>query len=171
MKFEKGHWLLLPGVQASYPVYLVDVQIEPDSLILTGYDHQVRGRGDLLGGTTITARFTSPLPDVIRVQLTHFKGQLPQKPIFDLDYSLQNAAVCTGVDENCAWLSSGRPDGRHHEKWQMGIRISAQCPILTASGEKSIALMIKEERPICEKVFLWRLVSWSMDLGALWTIG
>src|SRR4030065_944913 len=143
MKFEKGHWLLLPGVQASYPVNLVDVQIEPDALVLTGYDHQVRGRGDLLGGTTITARFTSPLPDVIRVQLARFKGQLPQKPSFDLDYSLQNAAVCTGVDERCAWLSSGSLTVVTTRNGKWGFEFQRNGRSLTASGEKSIALMTK----------------------------
>ena len=44
-------------------------------LIVQGYDHDIYGRSSYLHGTMITARFSSPLPDVIRVQLFHHKGR------------------------------------------------------------------------------------------------
>ena len=144
MKFEKGHWLLQPGVQATYMVDIVDVQVEADALVLTCYDHQVRSRGDLLAGTTIMARFTSPMLDVIRVQLTHFKGQLLKKPIFDLDYSLKNETVKTGIDESHAWLTSGRLAVVTSRNGKWGIEFQRDGKPLTASGEKSPALFTKE---------------------------
>ena len=87
MKFDQGAWRLLPGTAAVYPVTVVDVQIEPDALVVTGYDRSIQGRWSYLDGTSITARFTSPMPDVIRVQLTHFKGRRKRLPAFDLDYA------------------------------------------------------------------------------------
>ena len=48
------------------------------------------------------------MPDVIRVQLTHFKGRRPRQPAFDLDYARTNPDVSTGQDETHAWLNAGR---------------------------------------------------------------
>lgn len=108
MKFDDGQWRVLPGTKAVFPVTVVDVQIEPDALIITGYDHVIHSRGNYLEGTIITARFSSPMPDVIRVQLTHFKGRRERLPVFDLDYSATNAQATIGRDEHQAWLKAGR---------------------------------------------------------------
>jgi alpha-D-xyloside xylohydrolase len=107
MKFEQGQWAILPDTQAIYPNTIVDVHVEPDALVVTGYDHYVHTRNSFIHGTIITARFTSPMPNVLRVQLTHFKGRRERLPIFDLDYNLSNAALSTGQDEHQAWLKTG----------------------------------------------------------------
>ncbi|MCC6801847.1 MAG: alpha-xylosidase, partial [Anaerolineae bacterium] len=107
MKFDHGYWQLLAGTEAIHPLTIVDVRVEPDALVVTGHNHQIRVRNDYIHGTTITARFTSPMPNVIRVQLTHFKGQKPQTPAFDLDYARTNPDVRTGKDDHQAWLQAG----------------------------------------------------------------
>ncbi len=106
MKFNYGHWVMLPGTQAITPVTVVDVRLEPDTLTVTGYSHRVHHRGDMLEGTILTARFTSPMAGVIRVQLTHFKGRQEARPAFDLDYRLTNPAASSGQDEKSAWLDA-----------------------------------------------------------------
>ncbi len=108
MKFDDGQWRQLPGTKAIFPATVVDVQLEPDALTITGYDHVIHSRGDYLEGSIITARFTSPLPDVIRVQLSHFKGRRERLPVFDLDYSATNPNATTGRNEHQAWLKAGR---------------------------------------------------------------
>jgi alpha-D-xyloside xylohydrolase len=144
MRFEKGHWQLLPGVQAIYPISIVDVQADSDALVITGYDHTIRQRGDFLGGTTISARFTSPLTNVIRVELTHFKGQRQRLPAFDLDYSLRNEKAEIGLDTKRAWLNCGdlsvviARDGKWGYEFQRGGKP------LVGSFEKSTALMSKD---------------------------
>ena len=47
------------------------------------------------------------MPNVIRVQLTHFKGRYERMPAFDLNYSLTNAGVEVAQNETHAWLKSG----------------------------------------------------------------
>lgn len=107
MKFNHGHWQLLPGTQAIYPITIVDVQAEADALTISGYDHVIYSRGSYLEGSLFTARFTSPLSDVIRVEVAHFKGRRERTPAFDLDYSLSNPEVSVGQDEHHAWLKAG----------------------------------------------------------------
>jgi alpha-D-xyloside xylohydrolase len=108
MKFDLGQWERLPGTQAIYPMTITDVVVEKDALTLSGYDHYIHNRGSFIHGTLITARFTSPMPNVIRVQLDHFRGRQQRQPMFDLDYTRTNPDVETGRDETQAWLKTGQ---------------------------------------------------------------
>lgn len=107
MKFELGQWFLLPDVEAIYPRTVTNVLLEDDALIMQGYDHDIYSRSSYLHGTLITARFSSPMPNVIRVQLWHHKGRKPRTPAFDLNYDLCNQSAEITCDENSAWLKTG----------------------------------------------------------------
>ena len=107
MKFNKGQWLLQADTSVIYPITITDVLVEADALTISGYDHRVHNRNSFIHGTIISARFTSPLPNVIRVELTHFKGRQPRLPDFDRDYTLRNAGVENGRDDQRAWLTAG----------------------------------------------------------------
>lgn len=141
MKFEQGYWQLLPDTQAIFPMSVVDVQVENDALVVTGYDHTIVNRNDFLHGTILTARFTAPMPDVIRVQLTHFKGRRPQQPDFELDYARTNPSVEIGVDADSAWLRSGSLSVvlPAHGRW--GIEFRRGDEVVTSSGREATALM------------------------------
>ncbi|WP_119070242.1 alpha-xylosidase [Aggregatilinea lenta] len=144
MKFDEGYWRLLPGTKAIYPVSVEDVRTDPDALTVTTYYRTVEARSDYLNGTIITARFTSPLPNVIRVQLTHFKGQRQKLPVFDLDYSLSNPDVEIGRDETHAWLRSGDVSVvvPTSGEWQMDVLRGDQP--LTASEPKAAGLFAQD---------------------------
>jgi alpha-D-xyloside xylohydrolase len=141
MKFNCGHWRLLPGTEAIYPLSVVDVRVEPDALVITGYDRAIQGRWNYLDGAIITARFSSPMPDVIRVQLTHFKGRREGLPVFDLDYAATHSGVSTGRDEHHAWLKTGSlsvvvpTEG----EWQFAFQRDGQP--LTGSETQAVGLL------------------------------
>ena len=137
MKFNNGHWQLLPGTQAIYPLSVVDIQIEPEALIVTGYSHAVHSRNDLIDGTSITARFSSPFPNCIHVQLTHFKGRQPRLPAFDLGSSLSNPEISIGQDERVAWLKAGNLEVQVpvESEWQYHFFRDGQ--VLTGSDHSS----------------------------------
>jgi alpha-D-xyloside xylohydrolase len=141
MKFNFGHWQLLPGTQATYPVTVVDAITQPDALVVTGYSKPIRGRGDLIDGTVITARISSPLPGAIRVQLTHFKGQRPRLPVFDLDYALTNPSVSTSRDGRSAWLDAGTLRVRVPLEGQWRYTFERDGERLTASEPEAVVLM------------------------------
>ncbi|HEX3051768.1 MAG TPA: hypothetical protein VHP83_14010, partial [Aggregatilineaceae bacterium] len=142
MKFNRGHWEILPGTEAIYPATIVDTVVEPDSIMITGYDHTIQARWNYIHGTSITARFSSPMPNVIRVQLTHFKGLREHLPAFDLQDA--HPAVSTGRDEHHVWLKSGNlsvvapVDG----VWQFAFQRDDQP--LTASEEHAIGLFTQQ---------------------------
>lgn len=140
MKFDLGRWSLLPNTQAIYPISVADVCTEPDTLIVRGYDRPVRSRGDYIEGATITALFSSPLPDVIRVQLAHFKGRRERLPVFDLDYALSNPTASIGRDAQQAWLNAGHLSVvvPTQGEWRFAFRRDDQS--LTESEPRAVGL-------------------------------
>ncbi|MCA9912439.1 MAG: alpha-xylosidase [Anaerolineae bacterium] len=144
MKFELGQWFLLPGVEAIYPRTVTNVILEEDALILQGYDHDVHGRSSYLHGTLITARFTSPLPNVMRVQLWHHKGRKPRNPAFDLQYELSNQAIEIDRNEHEAWLKTGNLSVHVPTEGEWQFTFQRNGKLLTDSGYKAVGLFEKD---------------------------
>jgi alpha-D-xyloside xylohydrolase len=141
MKFEFGRWYIPPGLEAIYPVSVQDARAEDGSFLITGYNKAGRSRGELIDGTIITARFSSPLPDVIRVQLTHFKGRQPRRPAFDLDTGRTNPKAQAGGDSEQVWLKAGRLEVRSAARGDWGFAFLRDGQPLTASGPHDVGLM------------------------------
>ncbi|QPC83440.1 alpha-xylosidase [Phototrophicus methaneseepsis] len=144
MKFEEGLWRLLPDVEAIYPRTITHVSTEGDALTVSGYDHEIWSRASYLHGTLITVRFTAPMPDVIRVQIKHFKGRKPRLPEFDLDYEQNNTDVEVGSDENESWLKSGGLTLRVPNEGNWHYSFYRDGALLTQSEMKALGLFQKQ---------------------------
>lgn len=144
MKFNLGQWFLLPGVEAIYPASITDVSTEDGALTIQGYDHHIHTRSSFIHGSIVTARFTSPMPGVIRVQLTHHKGRRERTPAFDLDYAQHNASATTGCDDHNVWLDAGglKVIAPRSGEWHFAFERDGQP--LTASEWHSVGLFTKE---------------------------
>ncbi|MAT98138.1 MAG: alpha-xylosidase [Anaerolineaceae bacterium] len=106
MKFTDGYWHFREDVTPYFPVHVHDVQTESDALIVYGTTKRITQRGDTLNTGLLTVRFSSPMPDVIRVQLWHHKGQRPLHPTFALNYQ-PDTHVCVKNEADFASLTSG----------------------------------------------------------------
>ena len=113
MKFTAGYWQMRPGVTPHYPAHVHEVDVEQDkegrpaALVAYGPTKRLNHRGDTLNLPLLTARFSSPMENVIRVQLYHHKGTLPPKPQFEL-HAGPPPTVEVGNDAQAATLTSGR---------------------------------------------------------------
>src|SRR5262245_51357988 len=108
MKFTDGNWLLREGVQAFYPIEARDIKISHDTLPVYAPTRRIIHRRDPLTGPLLTIELSSPLPDVIRVKLTHFAGQVPKLPQFVRVAGRGAPHVTTADDDAAAMLTSGR---------------------------------------------------------------
>lgn len=91
MKFTDGYWLLRNGVEAHYAVQAYDVEKFMDesgfdALRVYAPERRIRDRGDTLNGGLLTIEYSSPAPDLIKVCMYHFSGNMTQSPKFDLKY-------------------------------------------------------------------------------------
>jgi alpha-D-xyloside xylohydrolase len=133
MKFSNGYWLLRDGVKAAHPVEVYDITQAAGELVVHAPTRPIRHRGDLLQGPVATVRFTSPMPDVIGVSLTHFQGERRRQPEF---------ALATGepyvhlTDES---LTSGALEVRVGRDWK--VEFVAGGRVLTASEGKGMGFL------------------------------
>ena len=111
MKFTDGYWQMQPGVTPYYAVHVHEVEATPDALTIYAPTQRLRGRGDTLNLPLLTVHLSSPMENVIRVQLYHHKGGRPPKPQFEL--KLQPAPDVIVRDEDAAaTLTSGQLTAR-----------------------------------------------------------
>jgi alpha-D-xyloside xylohydrolase len=135
MKFTDGNWMMQPGVKAHYPAEAHEIDTTENALTIYAPTRPIRHRGDTLQGPVLTVRFSSPMPDVIRVMLTHYAGRQargPHFPLFETDTD-----VTAEVTEEAATLTSGRLTARVSRKgW--GVEFVAEGRTVTRSGPRGM---------------------------------
>jgi len=143
MKFTDGYWMIRKGVQAFYPAQAYDVETARDSFTVYAPTKQVVHRGDALGGPLLTVEFSSPMPDVIRVKLTHFSGQQPKPPEFMLpEQTTSNVTI--GNDDKATTLTSGRLSVRVPRENAWRVEFIAAGHIVTSSGPRGMGIIEME---------------------------
>ena len=60
MKFDFGHWNILPDTEALYPLAITNAYEDAESLTIQGYSKPVQGRWSFLDGAMVSVRFSSP---------------------------------------------------------------------------------------------------------------
>ena len=139
MKFTDGYWMLRDGVQASYPHEVLDVTTAPGSFSVYAPTQAIRHRGDLLKGPVVTLDYSSPMPDVIGVTVTHFAGEEVREPRFTLHEEDPGAVVA--ADDDGVVLTSGALSVRVARTGGWRVEFSAGGRVLTSNGPKSTAVM------------------------------
>jgi alpha-D-xyloside xylohydrolase len=84
MKFTDGYWQMRPGMTPHYAAQLYDATIEDNVLTVYAPTRKLQGRGATISLPVLTVQFSSPMENVIRVQLVHHKGKIPHKPEFTI---------------------------------------------------------------------------------------
>ena len=85
MKFNKGQWVLKPGVTAYNCEQIRDYRLSSDGCALTLFALPHRNTGPCLDSTALELKVTSPQPDMIRVQAVHFKGDRKKYAKFQIE--------------------------------------------------------------------------------------
>lgn len=140
MKFTDGYWLMRNGVRAYYPAQAYDVAATPESLTVYAPTHPIRQRGATLAGPLLTIDFSSPMPDVIRVKLTHFAGQQPKQPQFQI-FEDPETDITVSADDAAATLTSGRLTVRvpRGDRWR--VEFMADDRVVTSSGYRGMGII------------------------------
>ena len=107
MKFTDGYWMARDGVTVASPTDIRDIEITEGKLRLYVATRPVRHRGDTLDGPMLTFEYSSPFPDVIRVKVTHFMGEVEKGPFFDL-YTQDGFLPDITKNDDTVTFTSGR---------------------------------------------------------------
>jgi alpha-D-xyloside xylohydrolase len=155
MKFTDGYWQMRPGVEAHYAAQAYEIAVAPDALTVYAATQPIQQRGDTLNSAILTVRYSSPCPNVIRVQMVHHKGGGPRRPAFPL--AAQPASAVTIRDDvPAATLTSGQLSVRVRkgDGWRVEFRDGAR--VLTGSGWRAAGFVDTPEG---------RFIHEQLDLG------
>jgi alpha-D-xyloside xylohydrolase len=117
-----------------------DVEVEPGALTVYGPTRRLTHRADTLNLPLLTVRFSSPMPNVIRVQMVHHKGRRPRKPEFEL-----KAQPPPGVEirdeAQAATLTSGRLTVRVQKAGDWQIDFMDSDRVITRSAWQGMGIV------------------------------
>ncbi len=107
MKFTDGYWALQKNIKAFHPAHVYDVDIAPDSFTVYAPTSPITHRGETHDSKLLAIQFSSPMPGVIRTKLSHFSGEQPRPPQFDL---VEHTKPCVDIqnDDQATILKSGQ---------------------------------------------------------------
>ncbi|MCX7681032.1 MAG: alpha-xylosidase, partial [Anaerolineae bacterium] len=142
MKFTDGYWRMREGVQAFYPAQAYDIETACDSFTIYAPTRPIRHRADTLGGPLLTIACSSPLPDVIRVRLTHFAGQRTRPPQFELLAQAAQGVMVAG-DSAAVTLTSGRLSVRVPRGDEWRLEFVADGRVVTESRTRGMGIILE----------------------------
>ncbi len=139
MKFTDGNWMMRKGVRAFYAGQAYEVETLPDALVVQVPAKRIHNRGNTLDGPLLTVRYSSPLLDVICVQVTHFGGEREASPQFPL-LAGGAAGVTVSADKEFATLASGNLAVKVARGEGWGVEFVGNGNTITKSGQKGLGL-------------------------------
>lgn len=147
MKFSNGQWLNREGVNVYSPAEVRDTEIDTDSITVYAPNSPIVHRGNTLGGPLITIRYSSPLPDIIRVQAFNFKGVKKKSPEFKLN-SCSDLKVDITNDDKEASLTSGKLSVKIQKKGGWKVEYQYDNKRLTDSAHRNMGYITTRDKNV-----------------------
>ncbi len=139
MKFTAGFWNLKDGIQGIFPAEVYETEVDDNSLEIFAPTRPVPVRGATLNNPVLSVHLSSPLPNVIRVRVTHFKGTQRSEPEFGITDNNPPVRI-EDADEHLAFSSGDlRAQICKNDGW--GITFRNAEKVLTGSGRKNMGYM------------------------------
>jgi len=144
MKFTDGYWQMRQGVTPHFPMHAHSVTAKENALTILAPTKKIQHRGDTLNLPMLTLRFSTPMENVIRVQVTHHKGGISHGPTFGLNASASLQPVITD-DEHSATLTSGMLTVHVGKQGDWLVQFKADERVVTSSGWRGLGYMQTED--------------------------
>ena len=140
MKFSYGVWLMREGVTPHYAAHVHDFERDDNTLTLYAPDKPVTNRVSTLDTPLLTVKLSSPVENVIRVQVWHHRGTPVPAPCFELQ---EHPAPATRIDAGNGFVSltTGRLTARVRTQGEWLMEFCDGEKKLTSAGTKSIGYM------------------------------
>ena len=139
MKFSNGCWLQKEGCSCFAPqeVYYTDIKSNSVSLLIPTY--HVYTRGDVLGNINLTMLITSPMPDILRIRVYHYKNAVFCEPEFDLKVKDEIPLEVTDSSEEIT-VKTGSTSLTINKK-QFSMEFKHNNEVMTKASGRDLALM------------------------------
>lgn len=144
MKFTNGYWLTRKEIEPVYAVEYGYHRTEGKTLYVYAPALHIAGKGDMVNAPVLTVAFSSPRENVIRTEITHFKGSVRKGPFFEVNRT--EADVEIREEEDRLVYRSGKLEAvisRTPGAWQVDYLYGGR--LLTKSGYRNMARMLNRE--------------------------
>jgi alpha-D-xyloside xylohydrolase len=141
MKFSRGAWLWEEGVSPGFVRRISDYRVQDDALLIDAVDRDGSEGMDRVEGRVLQLRITSPLADVIRVQVRHHHPKTVGVTEFDLDYGLKAPKVVIDEEQDDLVFSSGKLSLRLSKAGPWQMRFEEGGRPLTGGGRDTLGNM------------------------------
>jgi alpha-D-xyloside xylohydrolase len=141
MKFTDGYWGLREGVKLFSPMEARDVRTDASTVTVFAPCKTIRHRGDTLNAAQLTLTFSSPLEDVIRVHVCHFKGGRKREPAFDLKRS-EAPALRVEKTAEVVSLTSGKASVRVKTAGEWAVEFFFDGRRMTGSAKGCVGYVV-----------------------------
>lgn len=147
MKFTNGYWVVRDGFSANFAAQAYDVREQNGTLEVYAPVKVTKTRGDSLNATLLTVRYSSPMPNVIKVKVSHYEGSYDAGPYFELN-SDPSFKPTISISEKEASITSGNLTANVSiaDFWKVTYT-NDKGRQLTKSESKSAAYMVKHSHP------------------------
>ena len=139
MKFSNGCWLYKEGYECFSPQEVYFTKVEQEQVTLCAPTTHIHHRGATLGGVNLTIEISTPMPEVIRVKVMHYKGVQAKFPQFELSID-ESAQVEVVENSEAVMVSSGRLS-LHIDKATCSLTYLREGSQLTASSGRDLGYM------------------------------
>lgn len=141
MKFTNGNWLNREGVAIHAPVVAYETLMDRDAVVVHAPCKPIEHRGSTLDGPLLTLRFSSPMENVIRVQVHHFVGEQEKYPRFAVADHGPNVVI-RDADEAVSLTTGDLTVSIQKAKWS--FEFSNRSGKLTNSGWRALAYITEQ---------------------------
>lgn len=138
MKFTDGYWHIRAGYNVLYPIEIRDHEIDGGSVTVYASTKKINHPGDTLNTALITAKFSSPMKDVICVEYFHFQGADPAGPEYEL-HAPGAGSVSVEDGPEAITLTSGKLSVSIRKQGGWNVDYFYEGRRLTGSGSKGPA--------------------------------
>lgn len=137
LKFTNGYWLTKPEYIINYAQEVNRVERRGDGLHVVATAAKTGGeRGALLNTATITVNLSSPMANVMRVEIVHHAGRVDRGPHFEIHSDVVEPVF--SEDEKSWGIASGALEARISKNdWEIGFYGDGKY--ITSSGYHGMA--------------------------------
>ncbi|WP_028235444.1 alpha-xylosidase [Pseudobutyrivibrio sp. MD2005] len=151
MKFTNGYWLMRKEIEPNYAVEYHSHQFDGSRLTIYAPCSHIGDRGDALNIGVLTITLTSPQPNIIKVEIVHFKGEADKGPYIQVNDC--NPAVSFSEDDNQIRFTSDKLSAvidKRPNSWKISYYYDGK--LLTDTSYRNMAHMKNNDINKCYMV-------------------
>ncbi len=140
MKFTDGYWQMRPGTTPHYAAQVHEIILAENAMTVYAPVGNLQERGHTVNQPLLTVRYSSPMENVIRVQIVHHKGAVLRGPSFTI-HPQPTPQISISEDEQAAALTTGDLSVRVHKGDEWLVEYFVRNKAITSSGWRAMGFV------------------------------